>query len=233
MDYWHRWQILACQPWLTVETHSWLDQDSLGLGRGTLSIYFHISSFVPLSTNIWNHSCTKSSSWSSVQSKQITINTGLIIDQPAHVDVNIVVIPLKIKLHCWIKMRKSKYIIPIWKKKKSLKKCCCERSWMHRSSNLLTSRSWQQKSLCSLLLVWFSRTVLCVPELKIKINNDELVSGYFFPPSLARSHAAFVPGGLLLNVCVVTQPTVCNAWFICCLFRSHPCLCEAATDLSS
>lgn len=38
-----------------------------------------------------------------------------------------------------------------------------------------------------------------------------MCAGTFFPPSLAQSHAAFVPGGLLLNVCVVTQPTVCNA----------------------
>lgn len=28
---------------------------------------------------------------------------------------------------------------------------------------------------------------------------------------LPHGHAAFVPGGLLLNLRVVTQPTVCNA----------------------
>lgn len=46
--------------------------------------------------------------------------------------------------------------------------------------------------------------------LKITTSMCEF-SFLFFPSSLPCSEAAFVLGGLLLNLCVITQPTVCNA----------------------
>lgn len=47
---------------------------------------------------------------------------------------------------------------------------------------------------------------------------------FLFLPPPPHGHVAFVPGGLLLNPCVATQPTVCNARFVR-FASSHPCLC--------
>lgn len=48
-------------------------------------------------------------------------------------------------------------------------------------------------------------------------NNHEHVWVFFpflSPFPFPCSQAAFVLGGLLLNLCVITQPRVCNAWFM-------------------
>lgn len=45
---------------------------------------------------------------------------------------------------------------------------------------------------------------------KITMSVYEHISFFLLLPR-PHGHAAFVPGGLLLNLRVVTQPTVCNA----------------------
>lgn len=55
-----------------------------------------------------------------------------------------------------------------------------------------------------------------------KNSCEHFILSFSYLRRLPHSHAAFVLGGLLLNLHVVTQPTVCNAWFV--LPSTHPSL---------
>lgn len=94
---------------------------------------------------------------------------------------------------------------------------------------------WQQMKPQGGLELNQTRLKMLWSSLETSTSMCEL-SSLCFPFSPPCSQAAFVLGGLLLNLCAITQPTVCNAWFMRPTppdFPSHPCLCWSTADLSS